>query len=451
MRRLLLLLPILMLLAGCGGTGTDFTQSTIGPTGFPATLSQSVDAETGALLRIATHTLSIPPNSLSRDTLVTLTPAPEPLTQPRNADFRSVGPFLRVSLGGATHQGMVVTLPGHHGPPSLDQPQPVLVTDGVYVPLEMGPDGTARVDVDANTDFEVGYYERVTIYPPHVNWGSYNGYLFNSNSGQFEKFITLGEGTDIPNLGPNPLMMVHGLGSDIRKQEFAPMAQYLLDQGVVTGVVGFEYDTLDSIANNGNYLAEFYARLATVNPNARWSHVAHSMGCLVSREAIEKNTLPVAAMGNITAFLCGPHLGSQVINILEGELSLFQSVVAFLVMNDVLDFTNSDGQRCQVNTDDPGFQDLAVGSSALASLNQNADQNHPQFIYNTLAGNDRGFEFDLLDDIIGEDFDDGLVDVSSANWPGLGQASALTAPVSHIQAPVNTEFVFPDVRDFLTP
>ena len=139
------------------------------------------------------------------------------------------------------------------------------------------------------------------------------------------------------------------------------------------------------------------------------------------------------------------------INILQGSLSLFQEFTAFIVMNDVLDFTNSNFERCQVSAQDPGFQDLADGSPVTGALNQNAAQHHPQFTYNTMAGDDRGLEFDLLDDIIGQDFDDGLVDIASANFSGLGQKSAELAPVSHITAVTSAEYAFPIVQQFLTP
>ncbi len=455
MRKILVILPILACLMGCGGTESDFTQQAVSPVALPTSLTQPVDATQGANLRLQTHELTIPANSLSQSTTVSLSTTPQPSVQPRDPDFHAFGTHLVVDLGSADvhHQGLMVHLPA---PEKMGgQVFPVEIVDGVFVPLtgQTQSDGTVLAQVKGDAaHFEVGYAEQISFYPPHVNWGSYNGYYFNPASGKFEEFIHLGQVTGtVPNLGPNPMMVVHGLGSNIRKQEFAPVTQFLLDKGIITGAVGFEYDTLDSITANGGYLAQFYAEMAKVNPGATWRHYAHSMGCLVSRECIENNTLPIAATGNVTAFLCGPHTGSGVINILQGSLSLFQEFTAFIVMNDVLDFTNSNFERCQVSAQDPGFQDLADGSPVTGALNQNAAQHHPQFTYNTMAGDDRGLEFDLLDDIIGQDFDDGLVDIASANFSGLGQKSAELAPVSHITAVTSAEYAFPIVQQFLTP
>ncbi len=446
---------------GCGGGSLNSPNATINPVAPPDNLTAVVDDATGAQLQLEQHQVNIPPDSLEADATVQLSTV-EPTVQPADPDFRAVGPHLQVDLGGISHDGLSVTMT----PPATDNEVfPVLVTGGLLVPLEFVPqsDGSVQALVPPSdggvqgrgleiTSFQVGFVESIFDYPPHVDWGTYNGYSFNPTTSKFELVISLGQPVaPIPNLGPRPLMIVHGLGSNIRSQEFAPMATYLLDQGVATGIVGFEYDTLDSISDNGGYLAQFYTALSAVNPNSNWRHVAHSEGGLVSREAIENNQLPVAASDNRAAFLCSPHTGSGVINILQGKLSLFQRVVRYLVLNDVMDFTNRDGSKCDPDLSSAGLNDLRDGSTALAALNQGAAQNHPQWLYFTFGGNDPGFELTLADWIMGQDFDDGLVDLVSANFPGIGQLQALVVAVSHTSAVTDAAVSFPVIEGFLTP
>ncbi len=446
---------------GCGGGSLDSPNAATVPVPPPQNLTAFVDDAQGAQLELEQHQVNIPPDSLEADTTVQLSTV-APTVQPPDPDFRAVGPHLQVNLGGVSHDGLSVTMM----PPATDtEVFPVLVTGVLLVPLEFVPqsDGSVQALVPPSdggvqgrgleiTSFQVGFVESIFDYPPHVDWGTYNGYYFNPTTGKFELVISLGQPVaPIPNLGPQPLMIVHGLGSNIRSQEFAPMADFMLDQGVATGIVGFEYDTLDSISDNGDYLAQFYTALSPVNPNGRWRHIGHSMGGLVSREAMENSQLPIAANNNLAAFLCSPHTGSGVINILQGKLSLFQRVIRYLVLNDVMDFTNRDGSKCDPDLNSDGFNDLRDGSTALALLNANAAQNHPQWLYFTFGGDDPGLEFIVLDWIIGQDFDDGLVDLVSANFPGIAQLQALVVAVSHTSAVTDAAVSYPVIQGFLTP
>lgn len=444
------LLACLLLLGlfGCGGTDESVQNTPVTP--LPDSLTQSVDSDQGALLNLSTHTMEIPPGSISQDSLVQLSTSPAPSAQPPDESFEAVGSQLLVDLGPVDHDGIRVTLPP---PPPTDRPVFVVMqVDGIFVPIESErlPDGSYRATLEINaTEFELGYVLGQD-FPPHVTWGSYNGYVYDSKTGKFTQFLHQGKvTTQVPSLGNRPMMVVHGLGSSISNQGFAPMAKFLLEQGSVTGVVGFEYDTLDTISNNGKFLAAFFTELSANNPNKTWRHLGHSMGGLVSREAFEKGTLPIAAQNNMAVLLCSPHLGSHAINLLQGNLTDEQKIVANLVMNNYMEFNNVDGKKCQVKATDPGFDDLKDGSTALAALNKDAAKHHPQHSYYTIAGNKRDFKFDYLDQVMKENFDDGLVNVVSANFE-LGQLAKETAPTNHTDAVSDTTTVFPLVRGFFT-
>jgi len=291
---------------------------------------------------------------------------------------------------------------------------------------------------------EGGYLSR----PPHVNWPSYNLYVFTN--GAFEKVVDQGSPiAAIPSPGNKPLMIVHGLGSNIPR--FQTAAKYLDSQGPFTAIYGFEYDTLSGITTTGPRLNTAYSSLES-NPNSQWSHLAHSMGTIVSRVAFENGTPPPYESNSVT-FASGPHLGSSAVNALEGSLSTFQRFVRFVVVNEVLDFRNADGTPCQVDVDAPGFSDLAAGSAALAALNNQAAQNHPEETYRTLGGNEPGLEYDAADFILGVYPSDGLVDLSSAN-PGIviGAVKSSVVPESHSSIVDDTTNSLPIIlSDLLTP
>ena len=88
MRKILVILPILACLMSCGGTESDFTQQAVSPVALPTSLTQPVDATQGANLRLQTHELTIPANSLSQSTTVSLSTTPQPSVQPRDPDFQ---------------------------------------------------------------------------------------------------------------------------------------------------------------------------------------------------------------------------------------------------------------------------------------------------------------------------------------------------------------------------
>jgi len=442
MRSLCLLLVALMLFAsaGCGSSNSDInTQGALPPSN---SLTRPVEAARGGTVTLAEHELVIPPGSLSRDTTVSLATLTGPVAQPPNKSFQAVGTHLEVALGDLDiqHRGVQVKLPA----PPESRAFPVQVANGLFIPLEnaVQADGGRVVKINAGEfpRFQVGYVVG-GIYPAHKAWGTYNGYVYDHGLRRFKEFINQGQlvpGQQIPDLGERPAMIVHGLGSNISGGEFADLAQFLLDSKFATGVVGFEYDTLDSVVTNGIILKSFYDALVGVpgNQGRNWLHIAHSMGCVVSRQAMETQTLPIPPTGNQAFFLCGTHLGSEAINVIRSRgLSYGQRFVRTLVLNLFMEFTNGDGSQCEVELSDLGFYDIANGSPVLAGLNRNAAQNHPAWTYGTLGGDDPGGKLKFLEWEFSVYLDDGLVNLVSANYDGMGAVVGYTAQVDHLSAP----------------
>lgn len=289
--------------------------------------------------------------------------------------------------------------------------------------------------------------------PGYQVWNSFNGYTFERDpQGQVQLRQFVSGGTPVgslPALGSRPLMLVHGLGDNIRDDpRWLDLARRFLDSGTATGVVAFEYDTQDSVARNGQFLRQFYQ---LVGAGLSWRHVAHSMGSLVSRACFEQGgSLPLAASGNRAFFLCGPHLGTPVISVLQSNLSITKRFLRYLVLHEVLIFRNQDGSLCDVEVSRAGFTDLGPGSPFLQQLNQDAGNHHAQFTYATLGGTSRGLDYALLDLVLGVTPDDGLVFLNSANFSGLASQLSTTAAVDHSQALVQ-DASLNQVTQFLAP
>lgn len=436
-----------LLISGCGSSDSTFVQT---QNQQPQVVTQAVTAQTGGtVIHPVGHSATFAPSSLDGDTSVSLSLLDSSSITLRNSEeFQPKGQALRVDIGGANVVGQAqfdipfqTDRPDNHGVYWL-------LPEGIAIPLDATYNEstgrfTASVDFTENAlqqsaqtlaRLDSGSLTVVVVdeteflgRPQHVNWPSYNLYVFQN--GAFTKVVDQGNTIgNIPAPGSNPLMIVHGLGSNTER--FTEAATYFSGQGSFTQIYGYEYDTLSGINTTGPRLNTAYALIES-NPNSEWTHLGHSMGTLISRVAFEDGTMP-PYQSNSVAFAAGPHLGSPAINTLQGSLSIFQKFVRFLVVNEVLDFTNADGTPCQVNIDDPGFTDLAVGSSALAALNANAAQNHPEETYRTLGGNDRGLEYDAADFTMGVYLDDGLVNLSSAN-PGatIGAVKSDVVPESH--------------------
>lgn len=265
---------------------------------------------------------------------------------------------------------------------------------------------------------------------PHVEWNSYN--LYRYENGSWTPIVKQGEILNgIPNLGPRPALIVHGLGSDIASGRFDDLATGMQQSGV-TAVLGFEYDTLDGVGDNGNLLIEALGLLTAENPGLQWRIAAHSMGTLVARVAMESGIpFDMAPTGNRAALVAGPHLGSEVADEVQARPNIFQEVLQLLVLNGKMEFRNANGKRAAVNGQERGFTDLRTDSVFLANQNFEAANHHPQFEYRTMAGNERGVDYEALNRLLGVFLDDGVVDVASANATVIGQLQIAVGDADH--------------------
>ena len=94
-------------------------------------------------------------------------------------------------------------------------------------------------------------------------------------------------------------------------------------------------------------------------------------------------------------------------------------------------FTNVDGNPSEVNLQSPGITDLRTDSQFLGVLNAAGNiNNHPQVIYYTIAGTERGV-FATANDLLHVTTDDGFVTVASANPPQLMATGTGTVATDH--------------------
>ncbi len=264
----------------------------------------------------------------------------------------------------------------------------------------------------------------------HRSWGSYNLYYFQN--GQWRQIVSLGQPTGpLPDLGATPVMMVHGLGGSIRSGRFTPLATAIINNGA-TGIVGFEYDTLDPVGTNGQYLTQAYTLINQNQPGKTWRHVAHSMGSLVSRSCFENGQLlPIALSGNKAVFVAGPHTGTPIADAIGNDPDAFRSALQYLVFHNIMEFTNSDLKAVAVTGKEQGFVDLRDNGVFTTSLNIGAASKHPQWEYRTVAGDRRGADFEAIDSLLNVFTDDGIVNTVSANNPVIGQLEFATVGQDH--------------------
>lgn len=294
-------------------------------------------------------------------------------------------------------------------------------------------------------DIAQNFTNTVTGLPPHVKWNTYNVYRFQN--GAFAPVISRGILQENVTLGDQPVFLVHGLGGNIRDGDFAPMAQFLLQNNLATDVYGFEYDSLDSVATNGAFFRTAMDVLTGNGAQLRtWDFIGHSMGGLVLRAAIQAAPLPMAASGNRVITLGTPHFGSPVANAIQDNTDIQVRTSVLLLLNQG-GFTNVDFQPSAVNVEEPGFFDLRTDSPFLNFLNQNI-ANHAQVDYYTIAGTKKG-QYELADNALGVSTDDGLVTVASANPPQLGALGSALVPVSHTELDEDPT-LFPLIGQFLT-
>ncbi len=265
----------------------------------------------------------------------------------------------------------------------------------------------------------------------HQNWGSYRLYRFEA--GTWHRIVDLGQPTEpLPLLNERPVLIVHGLGANFETGLLDPLAASLLSNGA-TSIFGFEYDSLDSIAVNGTYLSQALQYLTGQERDRSFRIVAHSMGALVTRAALESGLhYDMAPTGNRVSLVAGPHLGSEVAGKLQKmDLNIVEEAIAQLVLNGELVFTNADGQPVDTRGDEISLQQLSLNSDFLNTLNFEASNKHPQFVYRTIAGSERGTDYEAFNRVLGVFADDGLVNVESANAAVIGPVQTVTVPYDH--------------------
>ena len=267
---------------------------------------------------------------------------------------------------------------------------------------------------------------------PHQSWGFYR--LYQYQDGTWTTVFDRGQPTGgQPVLGDTPVVIVHGLGSTIVQGRFSDMADNLIANGA-TSVFGFEYDTLDPIATNGTFFGQALGYLTTDETDRTFRIMAHSMGALVVRTQTESGQdFQMADQDNLISFVAGPHLGSEVAaELAEGPSDIVEEALTQIILNGELSFFNAAGTPVDVTGEEPSFAELAPGSSLLASINTtDAATSHPQFLYRTLAGDQRGEDLETFNRILGVFADDGLVNVQSANATVIGPTTVQTVPFDH--------------------
>lgn len=452
MSKNLKLFALSLALAGCGSSADlpTFVQSNAS---VPNTVTAAVSAARGGTLThpATGHTVQLAPLALNGDANVSLTLVDSNTVTPRDErEFDPVGTALRLDVPGGVSGQVSFTVPYTTNRPQVHRLY-WQAPAGLLFPLQTQYNsssssftgtlslqeaqifaqaaGEPRAQLSSSSFIvalvdETQYASR----PPHVDWPSYNLYQFQN--GSFVKIVNQGVPVSaLPDPGAKPLMIVHGLGSTAQRFQDAATFMQNSTQAGFTGIFAFEYDTLSGLQTTGPKLDQAYLAIEK-DPTKNWYHLAHSMGTLVSRTAFEGGPeAPYAS--NSVAFAAGPHLGSTFVNALQGNLDLFQRAIRYLVVNEVMDFTNADGTPCQVDLNSAGFNDLAAGNPTLAALNANAAQHHPKETYRTAGGNSPGVEFDLADFLVGVYPDDGLVFLTSANASVIGAVKSDTVAESH--------------------
>ena len=283
--------------------------------------------------------------------------------------------------------------------------------------------------------------------PDHQIWNSYNLYRYDpAPVNQWTPIVNQGQlVTNTPVLGQRPVLITHGLGGSIRTNTFSGLAQDLVDTQGATSILGFEYDSQDSIANNGSFYTQ---ALQLLNPGAdrlTWALIGHSMGGLVARAAVQNNTLPMAAQGNPLITLGTPHFGSAIANAAQESNSSALRGTFIGALNQG-GFVNADGNPSDVSLSAQGITDLRTDSVFLQNLNSNI-ANGGQVNYFTLAGTRTG-NFQTLNDLLGVSTNDGFVTIASANPVELFPLATAEVSADHVQL-VNDPNTFSFIRQVL--
>jgi hypothetical protein len=465
---------IVMLATGLSGAAPQAVEPGQEPTVvFPPPvnaqrITRQVKAAEGATLSLDSGLqVTIPPNSLSSDATVTLTDLGPRAVHVGDRDMVPIGAAASLNLGSARMAGPL----GIRAPrPSGEKVKNLslrAISLGVALPTrkeDSKDPSIAQATIPADKKFSdvsimtigflasAGYLGHV----PWEPWPSYNLYVYkllpNGKYG-FAKFVDQGNVLAGFDLGARPLMLVHGLGGSVRDGELNKMAEYMRVNANFTAIVGFEYDTLSSIAETARRCRSAIALLNAPpfrparSPLRPWSQIAHSMGTLITRAAFEAPgapRLPIASAR--VALVCSPSLGTPIADRQEK----MQSFVKYMVLNNNTNWVNANGQECKVTGKEPGFVDMRLHSPFIERLNKNVA--HMQATYYALAGGKRLTRTQALDIIAGVYVTDGLVNLDSATTPLMKFKGFLVLKNDdHFTSITDEKVSFPAILEFLGP
>lgn len=302
------LLVAAIVLIGCGGggstglaattggitTGTTVTTGSTGGTGSTgqSTVTINVNPEEKVETNLKTTRVEIPPGTFAVRTIVTITEQAQPTIRPSNASVVAAGPNVEITTSSSPVGPLTIRYP---------------VEDTDLVAALQTPDGWWPLE--GSTE---GNWYKVTI-PAEIPS------LNRSTRSVAQTFVTfLGR---LPIEKPRPSLLVHLAGSTNYRgaalivhgwhdslSDFRLLADKLVASGLYPAVYGFEYNWKGSITAPANDLAKKLDDIEREVGPKQLTIIAHSMGGLVSRQALESvgATQPVRQLVSV----CTPHLGS---------------------------------------------------------------------------------------------------------------------------------------------
>ena len=192
--------------------------------------------------------------------------------------------------------------------------------------------------------------------------------------------------------GDNVVLLIHGFGSS--KDDMEKLAEFFQKKNKQVFVIDYSY----SNKSNGPGIATLGVEMREILANTKSSYgitiVAHSMGGLVSRTAVQSSGIDRYVSTLVT--LGTPHLG------VPPSIGTMGTIV---------------GSRLQ-------GEGLSTGSALLEALNRSNGGNIDYFLY--AGGNNSGYLFTLITDpIYKQEPNDGLVALKSALYDGrtLGRST----------------------------
>ncbi|MBI4281790.1 hypothetical protein HY625_03145 [Candidatus Uhrbacteria bacterium] len=426
MRKILCLAAVTFTLISCGGRSGNHNAQPLTHQGTPDLLKQVVD-QNGGTIEFNDPTslydelkITIPIGAMNQPATITAN-IPKNFTMPPIAtlpiEFRPAGTVFA--------QPITMQIPYNPGLIQQgDDPQDLMMliesTSGdVEVVLDPTIDATKKIATSTTTHFslfDVLYPREFKLFrqpylfidsaPTNYEIAETFGYLSLYHAyhplitkGASNKTITLGKGTQQSffSTSDGNVLMIHGLFStpaDFRFDQNGnandnDVLAMLKQNPDVHNILLYQYQSGWSVESNAKKLSEMI--IANAQPNCRFTIIAHSMGGVVARTAIEKfgvlNAKNVITLGT-------PHEGGTLHNFTD-FFAQFQ--IAAYVAKGVF----------------PGLSDILSTSPFLTTLNTNFPGQKPSTTeYYLVAG--RKFDNGTLLD------HDGLVDTTSALSSILG-------------------------------